>query len=88
MDLKENLRRKCKPSDEADEDAEEDEATQKIGRGEAISPLNKKVKKTEHSEDIKEDDSEIDDYSAASMTKKPTKVFHLKIKKVKRGRII
>lgn len=53
------------------------------------TPLNKTVKKTEQSENLKEDDSELDDYSADALTKKNSnKVFHLKIKKVKRGRMI
>ena len=51
-----------------------------------MSPLNKKIKKPEHSDD----DDELDDYSANSLTGKKDKkeVLHLKIKKVKRGRMI
>lgn len=46
------------------------------------------MKRTEISEDIKENESDLDDYCVTILNKKTNKVPQLKIKKVRRGRII
>lgn len=50
--------------------------------------ITKMVKKTDMSEEIKEDTSDVDDYCITAISNKTTKMPQLKIKKVRRGRII